>query len=287
MTDFTEAEGRIAWFHGEFLPLEQVSISPFDRGFLFADGVYEGLRWYSGHGVFRLGQHLARLQVSLDTLRIEGVDLAQFESAVPELVRRNDLAERDATIYLQVTRGVAPRTHRFPDPAVTPTCMALVRSFDPPRSEQETGVDVALVEDLRWGRCDIKSVALLANVLAKEDAVRAGAFEAIFVRDDLIIEGSHTAVLAVREGVLIAPPNGPQILPSVTREVVLEMATQMGIGIELRSIERSELGQVDELMLLGTSTEVMGVVRVDGRRVGAGVVGPVTRRLQAAWPPIG
>jgi len=186
-----------------------------------------------------------------------------------------------------VTRGVAPRTHRFPDPAVTPTCMALVRSFDPPRSEQETGVDVALVEDLRWGRCDIKSVALLANVLAKEDAVRAGAFEAIFVRDDLIIEGSHTAVLAVREGVLIAPPNGPQILPSVTREVVLEMATQMGIGIELRSIERSELGQVDELMLLGTSTEVMGVVRVDGRRVGAGVVGPVTRRLQAAWPPIG
>lgn len=222
--------------------------------------------------------------MSLDTLRIGGLDVQEFSDVVPELVRRNGLTEADATVYLQVTRGVAPRTHAFPDPPVSPTRLALVRRFEPLREARASGIGATLVEDLRWGRCDIKSVALLPNVLAKEEAVRAGEVEAIFVRDGRVIEGSHTAVMVVREGRLVAPPAGPEILPSVTREVVLELAASLGIEIQLRDILRSELGEIDEMMVLGTSTEVMPVVRVDGRPVGDGRVGPLTRRLQGAWP---
>lgn len=283
MHDFLAAECRVAWFNGEFLPVEEIRISPFDRGFLFADGVYEGLRWYPDSGVFRFGDHLRRLQASLDTLRITGVDLAEFESAVPELMRRNALSGQDATVYLQVTRGVAPRTHAFPDPPVTPTRMALVRAFRPMDAQRAAGIAVTLVEDLRWGRCDIKSVSLLANVLAREEAARAGTGEAIFVRDGRVIEGSHTAVMVVSGGKLIAPPSGPEILPSVTREVVLELAAALGIAVQLRTIAVGELEQVEEMMVLGTSTEVMPVIRVDGVPVGDGSPGPVTRRLQAAW----
>jgi D-alanine transaminase len=286
--DPIEGECEVAWFNGEFVALSGVLISPFDRGFLFADGVYEGLRWYPESsregGVFRFAEHLHRLDLSLSTLRIGGVDLAEFEVVIPELIRRNGLAEDDATIYLQITRGVAPRTHAFPNPPVTPTRLALVRKFSPPTAQQTEGVGATLVEDLRWGRCDIKSVSLLANVLAMEEAARAGEREAIFVRDGRITEGSHTAVMAVREGALVAPPNGPEILPSVTREVVLNLAVSLGIEVQQRSISRDELYEIEELMLLGTSTEVMPVIRVDGRRVGSGTVGPVTRRLQEAWP---
>ena len=141
-----------------------------------------------------------------------------------------------------------------------------------------------MVEDLRWGRCDIKSVSLLANVLAMQEAVRAGEHEAIFVRDGRVTEGSHAAVMVVRDGVLVAPPNGPEILPSVTREVVLELAASLGIEVQLRPIPRDSLDEIEELMLLGTSKEVMPVIRVDGHPVGSGSVGPVTRRLQHAWP---
>ena len=284
MADFLEHEAELAWFNGEFLPLADLRISPFDRGFLFADGVYEGLRWYPDQGVFRFEDHLRRLGESLAMLRIEGVDLDEFATAVPELVRRNGLAGADATVYLQVTRGVAPRTHAFPDPAVVPTRMALVRAFEPFIHAQENGASATLVEDLRWGRCDIKSISLLANVLAKEEAVRAGTDEAIFVREGRVIEGSHTAVMVVVDGVLVAPPNGPEILPSVTREVVLELAARLGIEVDLRPIEVAELDRIDEMLVLGTSTEVTPVVRIDGREVGQGVVGPVARRLQAAWP---
>lgn len=288
MNSILEGESAIAWFDGDFVPLAEVSVSPFDRGFLFADGVYEGLRWYPESsrcgGVFRFADHLRRLQISLDTLRIEGCEVAEFERAVPELVRRNGLAEFDATIYVQVTRGVAPRTHAFPVPAVRPTRLALVRRFAPLVAQRADGVSVTLVEDLRWGRCDIKSIALLPNVLAKQEAVRAGAHEAIFVREGQVMEGSHTAVMVVRDGVLVAPPNGPEILPSVTREVVLELAAELGIEVALRPVARAELAEIDEMIILGTSTEVMPVVRVDGEPVADGRVGPVTRRLQQAWP---
>lgn len=288
MDGILEGESEFAWFDGQFLPLADVAISPFDRGFLFADGVYEGLRWYpeSGPcgGVFRFADHLERLRTSLRTLRIDDAPVGEFSDAVPELVRRNGLADTDATIYLQVTRGVAPRTHAFPRPAVRPTRLALVRRFAPLVEERRRGVEVTLVEDLRWGRCDIKSVALLPNVLAKQEAVAAGTHEALFVRDGRIMEGSHTAVMVVRDGALVAPPNGPEILPSVTREVVLELAGRLGIEVVLRPILRAELDEVDELIILGTSTEVMPVIGVDGRPVADGGVGPVTRRLQEAWP---
>jgi D-alanine transaminase len=131
MEDALQQESGLAWFNGEFLPLGEIRISPFDRGFLFADGVYEGLRWYPGSGVFRFADHLRRLGASLEMIRLGGVDLSEFERAVPDLIRRNGLADSDATIYLQVTRGVAPRTHSFPDPPPVPTRLALVRSFRP------------------------------------------------------------------------------------------------------------------------------------------------------------
>jgi D-alanine transaminase len=287
MEDALQHESGLAWFNGEFLPLGEIRISPFDRGFLFADGVYEGLRWYPGCGVFRFADHLRRLGASLEMIRLDGVDLSEFERAVPELIRRNGLADSDATVYLQVTRGVAPRTHSFPDPPPVPTRLALVRSFRPLTEAHRDGVAVTLVEDLRWGRCDIKSISLLANVLAKEDAIRSGTHEAVFVREGRIIEGSHTAVVVVRDGALVAPPNGPELLPSVTRDVVLEIAAELGIDIVLRPIRVDELERIEEMLLLGTSTEVLPAIRIDGLPVGPGTVGPVARRLQRAWPDRG
>ena len=278
----------IVWLNGDFVPLSRAHISPEDRGFLFGDGVYESIRHYpggpDGRGqLFELERHLLRLRASLAAIRLEGVDVDAIGAVLPELIERNGLTGEHTSVYLQVTRGVAPRTHAFPEAGTPPTVYARARRFERPLAAWRDGATVVTVEDVRWGRCDVKSIALLANVLASEDAHRRGATEAVFVRDGVVTEGAHTSVAFVLDGMVRTHPSGPRILPSVTREVVLELCARHGIGVDERALEVEALDGADEMFLMGTTTEIMPVIELDGRPVGSGTVGPVTRRVQEAY----
>lgn len=270
-----------AYFNGEFRSLDDVRISPEDRGFLFADGVYEVIRSYGGH-LFAVGPHLERLAAGLTALRIAGADVAELGAVAQELLRRNGMADRDALIYIQVTRGAAPRTHAFPPSPTNPTVYARVMPFvakgDPAR-----GIAVITVPDTRWSRCDIKSVALLPNCLANQQARDAGAQEAIFVRDGVAIEGTATSFLGVYDGVIRTAPESNYILPGVTRRTVLDLSRNMGLQVDERPILLQELPDADELFLAGTTVEVMPIVRVDGRPVGTGQPGQTTVRVLDAF----
>lgn len=278
----------VVWLNGEFLPLSSAHISPEDRGFLFADGVYEALRFYPPFGDRPGGcafvdEHIERLRHSLAGIRLEVDGLEELPEVFEGLLGRNGLLSGDATLYLQITRGAAPRAHTFPEDGVRPTLYATARAFEPPYELWKTGVEAAMIPDERWGRCDLKTIALLPNILARQAAEEKGAFEAVLHRDGVITEGSHTSVLFVREGRIVTHPEGPAILPSVTRAVVLRLCRRLGIEVIEEGLPLADLDRVEEMMLLGTSSEVMPVVKVDGRRIGEGRPGKVTRQLQAAY----
>ena len=267
---------------GAILRKSKVRISPDDRGFMFADGVYEVIRSYSGR-FFHLPEHLRRLRHSLKSLQIEFNGLDTVEPAARKLLRLNGLETGDATVYVQITRGIYPRQHAFPGRPVTPTFYMEANRLAPNRPEMETGVDVITVPDIRWSRCDIKSVALLGNVLAAQQACTKGAFESIQVRDGLLTEGTRTNVFGVRRGRLITHVRSGSILGGITRDVILRLCRRLDIPVSESGIRENRLFQLDELFLAGTTVEVTPVVRVNGREVGTGRPGPVTRRLQQAF----
>ena len=268
----------IAFHNGTFLPKHEVRISPEDRGFLFADGVYEVARAYRGR-FFELAAHLARMADGLRALGIAGGgDLHGLGDKFVALLQHNGLAEADALVYCQVTRGVAPRTHYFPDPAVAPTVYAEARAFQP-KADPAAGIGVITVPDTRWARCDIKTVGLLPNVLANQQARAAGAGEAVFVRDGVALEGSASSFFAVIDGEVRTAPASNYILPSITRRVALEICAAEGIPFRETPIFLEELATAGELFMAGTTLEIMPVVRVDGRPVGDGAPGPVARAL--------
>ncbi len=275
----------LVYFAGQFLPKEAIHISPDDRGFLFADGVYEVIRAYRGV-LFRAAPHFARLQRSLSELRIPSPAIREIEAVCYELLARNALQETDARLYIQITRGVAPRTHTFPEPPPAPTVYITAGAITPPVREWETGVKVILTPDTRWARCDIKSLMLLPNILAAQQAKEQDAWEAIFVREGVITEGSHTAICGVFDGMLTTAPVTNNILGGVTREIILEACRELGIPCKEFPIFESSLPRAQELMILGTTTEVMPVVQVDELRVGNGKPGPLTRQLQRAYHAI-
>ena len=272
----------IVYYNGKYMPKSDVAISPDDRGFLFADGIYEVVRVYEGH-LFRLAEHLKRLETGVTALGIGGVDPAQIGEIVAGLIEQNQLGQGDATVYVQVTRGAAPRSHKFPPANTPPTIYGEPKRLNPLVSEPESGVGVVVVPDQRWARCDLKTTGLLANTIAHQRAFKAGAFEAIFCRDGMLMEGSHSSVMFVKNNTLLAPPLSNYILPSVTRQVVLELAAAAGIEVMLRPCREDELGEFQEALLVGTTVEVTPITSVDGRPIGGGKPGPLTRRLQAAF----
>jgi len=271
----------VALVNGSFMPLAEAKISIEDRGFQFGDGVYEVIRTYKGRP-FALEAHLARLErsaMALDLARL--YSRTEWAHLVLEGVTR--AAYPEAKIYIQLSRGVAPRDHAYPA-QVTPTVVMTIREFHPlDRSVQLAGVDVMTTEDIRWGRCDIKSVNLLANVLARQQAKQAQVFEAILVKEGLVTEGAVSNVMVVRGGMVMTAPEGPRILSGVTRVVVLELARKEGLPIHERFISQAELYDADEVFLTGTTVEVLAVVRVDGKVIGDGRPGSVTRRLAAGF----
>jgi len=266
---------NIAHFNGQLLQLEKVSISPLDRGFIFGDGVYEVIPVYEG-AMLRGREHFERLQRSMDEIRLANPHTTEeWLRLVEELLKHHP---GNQSVYIQVTRGAAPRTHYFPVVG-TPSTLLVMAGRLSLSDARFNGTSVITQPDNRWLRCDLKTVQLLPNVLARQAATEAGASEAIFVRDGVITEGTHTTVFAVIEGVLRTHPANHLVLPGVTREVVMEVARGMGFEVREQGVSVSELPNVSELFLTGTTTDVTPVVRVDGNTVGTGSPGPVARAL--------
>ncbi len=270
-----------AYLNGFFLPQEQALISPFDRGFLFSDGVYEVIRYYPPFGYFQKEAHLRRLQYGVEQLRIEKVDTAQIDKVVEDLLRRNEHIAAQAIAYIQVTRGsYFPRQHFFPPSSTQPTVLVTTSSFKPHTEEVEKGVRVLLEEDIRWSRCDIKTIALIPNVLSRQRAVESGAAETIWARDGFITEGTHTNVCAVKGGTLITPPRSRSILSGVTRQVILDLCRTLDIPCQEIHIEKADVPSLKECMIVGTTTEVTPVVKINDVMIADGLPGAVTRKLQ-------
>jgi D-alanine transaminase len=271
---------ELVYLNGAFVPRSEAAISIDDRGFVFADAIYEVVKCYRGRP-FRLDDHLARLARGAEVVRLDlDSGVGELAAAAGRLLHENRLLETDASLYLQVSRGPGPRNHPFPT-SVRPTILVIaspVPPLDPATYAQ--GVRAITVPDRRWGMCDVKTVGLLLNVLAKQTALDAGVAEAIFVRDGVVVEGASANFFAVRDDRLITHPEGPLILPGITRQAALENAAAECIPVELRGLKVEELPTIDEAFLTGTGTEVLPIVEIDGQPIGSGARGPVTELLQ-------
>jgi D-alanine transaminase len=272
----------LACLNGEIMPVEQARVPVWDRGFLFGDAVYEVWRTYRGR-CWLEREHLARLRRSLRELEFPPVDLERLMDRLHRTIEASGIQE--GTAYVQITRGVAPRAHAFPDASVPPTELIVIRPYDdgPTARLRQTGVGTISHPDLRWGRCDVKSTNLLGNVLALEKARRAGCQEAVLVDSGgLVTEATHSSLIWVRDGRLEGTPEGHEILPGMTRQHVLRLAEQLGIPFDARRITLAELAAADEVILFGTTIEVLPVVRVDDDVISDGRPGQVARRLAEA-----
>ena len=270
----------IGFLNGRFMPLDEVKISVEDRGFQFGDGVYEVVRTYGGRP-FRLEAHVERLQRSAHAIQLDIPDQKDWIDWVAQGLRHAGYGE--SKVYLQATRGHAPRDHAFPK-NISPTLMMSVREMRPlDAAISQTGIAAITMDDLRWSRCDIKSINLLPNVLARQRAVEAGVFEAILVRQGIVTEGSVSNVMIVTGSRVVTAPEGPQILSGVTRRIVLDLAASNGIQVEERVFTRDELLHAEEVFLTGTTVEILPVVRVDGLPVSHERPGSVTKRLSALF----
>ena len=271
------------YLNGAYVPADEAVVPVNDRGFLFSDGIYEVTPAYRGH-LFRFERHRDRLLRGRCELRLEG-EVGDLERVHRELLRMNGLDDAPVSIvYLQITRGAAPRAHAFPREAVPLTVYAFAKEYlRPARERWSAGFTAVTVPDRRWARVDIKTISLLANVLAQQAAVDAGVDDAILVRDGVALEGAHSNLFAVLGGALVTHPASNVILPGVTREFVLELAGDLGLPVREAPIQVEELRRADEVFLTGTTTEVKPLVRIDGREVGSGRPGPVATRLFDAF----
>jgi D-alanine transaminase len=272
----------VAYLNGRYVDEDEATISPRDRGIQFADGAYEVIRSYNGTP-FELEAHLARLQRSLRELRIEFDPPDDLGRVCRQLLSRNKIEWQPARVYMHVTRGTYKRGHGFPPRGTVPNIYAEVTVFEPDERVQERGVSVAVLPDQRWARCDIKSLALLPNVLAYQTARERGAFEAVLIRDGMVTEASHNSVGVVKDGTVIAPHLSNYVLPSITRQVVSRLCGENEVPFEEGIVTEELLRNADEAMLWGTGAEIAPIVRVDGNRVYNGKPGPITRKLQKAF----
>ena len=271
----------LAYLNGQFLPRAAAAVPVEDRGFVFGDGVYEVWRVVGGR-LFETQRHLARLSSGLSELRIQApelVDPDRLTAIADRLLTDDALLDGEATFYVEITRGVAPRTHQFPSGKIAPTVFAMANRFKPPEELRRSGADCITMPDVRWLRCDIKTIQLLPNVLGKQAAAEAGALDVLFVRDGVITETSHANVLAVIDGVIRTHPTNHLILPGVTRAVVLEIARDLRLQVDESPFLPADLTRASEVFLAGTTTDVMPIVRVDDVVIGDGKPGSIATTL--------
>jgi D-alanine transaminase len=272
---------HICYLNGTYLPLTEARVSPLDRAFLFGDSVYEVLPVFSGR-MFRFREHFDRLARSLAEIRLPSPHThEQWLTILEELVQRNGAVPM--YVYVQVTRGMEfGRNHAFPA-KVIPSVFAMALPLPAMTEElRAKGLAAITVEDFRWGRCDIKSTALLANVLMKQQAADAGAQEAIIVRDGDVMEGSSTSVFVVRNGAVATPPNSRRILPGTTRDAALELAHGV-MPLQIRRISVEELRRADEVWVSAATRDVLPVTKIDGSPVGSGKPGPLWQKMNRSF----
>lgn len=268
----------IAYYNGNYLPVEKISISPFDRGFLFSDGVYEALRTYN-RKLFMLKNHLDRLKYSLEQTNINFIEFDKLEKIIFACAEKNNFTH-DFSTYIQITRGISfPRTHHYNN-QIKPNLLIYTTELKNREHELNNGVSIILERDLRWNRCDIKSISLLPNVMANQNAFIKGCYEAVFYRDNFITEGSHTNFFAVKNGKVITAPLSNFILNGVTRNIVFRLCNENNIPVEEEYILLAEIFNYDEFFLTGTSTEITPVVKIDNNIIGNGSPGLLTKKIQ-------
>ena len=272
---------QIVHLNGKFLPIDQAFVPVLDRGFIFGDGVYEVIPVYSRH-VFRLEEHLKRLQNSLDGIRLANPHSnEEWAALIRELVALNE--GDDQYIYFHVTRGVAKRDHAFPK-GVAPTVFMMSSPLaTPPKELFEAGVSAVSAVDNRWDRCDIKAIALLPTVLLRRIAVDAGAVETILFRDGVLTEGAASNIFAVENGAILAPPKDNHMLPGITYDLVLELAAANGIPLQVGKFAEARIRAADELWLTSSTKEVLPITRFDGQPVGTGKPGAVFWKMHALY----
>jgi D-alanine transaminase len=272
---------QIVHLNGQFLPLEEARVPVLDRGFIFGDGVYEVIPVYSRHP-FRLQDHLKRLQHSLDGIRLANPHSdAEWTALVRELIARNE--GEDQYLYLHITRGVAKRDHAFPKDTPPTVFMMSSPLLPPDPALRQNGVAAVTAVDNRWLRCDIKAISLLPNVLLRQQAVDAGTAETVLLRDGFLSEGAASNIFVVKDGVLLAPPKGPLMLPGITYDVVLELAAANNIVFHVEPIAESILRSADEIWLTSSTKEILPITHLDGQAVGSGTPGPLYRKLDQLY----
>jgi D-alanine transaminase len=269
----------LACLNGEQMPASEAKVPIWDRGFLFGDAVYEVMRLYSGR-MWLEAEHLARLRRSLGEMKIAGIDLDALNARIRGTIAASGVEE--GTVYIQISRGVAPRRHRFPEPGTPPTELIVVGPYDDSATagRRKSGVPLVSQPDLRWRRCDVKSVNLLGNVLANEEAHQLGCIEAVlFDRYGMVTEATHSSLLWARDGRLEGTPEGPGILPGTSRGFILKLAESLGLPFAEAEISLDDLRRADEVMLSGTTLEIVPVTKLDETSIGDGSPGPMARSL--------
>ena len=267
------------YLNGQFISHDRACISPDDRGFYFADGVYEVIKYYKNHG-FYLDAHMSRLKSSLSEVKINFSEIEKLPAVCASLIEANQFKKRYAGVYIQITRGATKRVHRFPDGDVKPTIYARAFHMDSCITQLADGVEVMTRDDIRWLRCHIKSIALLPNTMLYEEVAQKGGFECVLVRDGYITEATHSNILAVKGGIVQTHHDSNLILPGITKMAVLDICRKLSIPVEEKPIEATRIGEYDEWFLTGTGSEVIPVVKIDNTIIGNGKPGPVTRRIQ-------
>lgn len=269
------------FLNGKFIAAGEARVSVFDRGFIFGDGIYEVIPVYGGRP-FRLPQHLQRLQSNLDSVHITNPhSIEKWSDIITTLI--NEIDASDQAIYLQITRGVAPRDHAFPEDT-KPTVFAYSKALGyPSDAELTNGVSAITTADIRWRRCDIKSIALLGNVILRQQAVEQGAAEAILLHDNHVTEGAASNIFVVKDNTLYTPPKNEQILPGITRDLVVELANANKIICKEASVPINLLREADEVWLTSSTKEVLPIVRIDDVDVGDGKPGPMHKHMTSLY----
>lgn len=268
------SDNPIIYLNGQYLPLDQAKISVLDRGFLFGDGIYEVIPAYAGR-LFRLPEHIDRLEASLKNIRLDSPYQREDWAGILEPLLEPG---QDQYIYLQITRGIAPkRDHAFPE-QVQPTVFAMCSPIVP-LSNRDTGVKAITLDDTRWALCHIKAITLLANILLRQKAVDQGCTEAILIKDGYVTEGAASNIFAVIDGILVTPPKGEEILPGITRDVILDLAKANDIAYSEDIISLEALKTADEIWLTSSTREIVPVVELDSTPVGDGKPGTVWKKM--------
>jgi len=274
------AAADTVYLNGSFMPATEAKISVFDRGFIFGDGIYEVIPVYGGR-LFRLPHHLERLDHSLEGIRLANpLSHSRWQQVLEELVRRN--GGGDQSLYLQLTRGVAERDHGFP-PDTEPTVFAMSKRLEEKPAEPDRGVTAMTVEDIRWKWCNIKSIALLPNILLRQQAVDAGAAEAIMLREGYVTEGTASNIFIVSDGTVLTPPKSNLLLPGITRDLVVELCRDNAVFCLEEPIGEERLRSADEIWITSSTREIVPVTRLDQGLVGSGEPGPLWHRLIALY----